>query len=569
MKRKIHVKTEFDDVELRYSTWLKMILDIMRPKNAFLVLGRATTKTTDFQAERSMDICYDMPGCYLGFVGDTYTNLLKNVVPSFIEGWNRKGWKEGLHYVIDDEPPKHFKLPYKAPTIYKHTISTHLGNFFNYISMDTPSSGAGNSYQHLFGDEAKYLEKKRIDKLFPALRGDATLFGHSPFFMGATFTTDHPNILMPGEHEWILDREKEMNKEQMKHLLNISLELNEKRVDLINASRKRNNRMIAQLEREIQRLSLAHTRLRFNSTFFYIASSFVNLDLLTLDFFKTALSALGEEEFNTSVLSFSPEVEAGQKIYVGLDLDKHVYEDGIKNDWFHQFNLGDDALVDSSALRYLNPKKGVEISLDFGDQLSLNIHQLNGEYWDTLKNLFVLAPQGSRELCDLFLDFFATHPTKKIDMYYDRSGNQYQRNNRDWANEIKRFLEYDRDGRATGWRVELKSRGMGNIEQQTEFLLARAMMQGTLKGLPKPRFDKYQCRELLSSMGIAKQVIKANAKGVRQIFKDKTSEKIALHKRPMYSTNLSDAWKYALCRREWLALLREEKIDWSAPEVVE
>ena len=52
--------------------------------------------------------------------------------------------------------------------------------------MDTPSSGAGNSYQHLFGDESKYIEKKRIDKLFPALRGPATLFGHSPYYLGAT-----------------------------------------------------------------------------------------------------------------------------------------------------------------------------------------------------------------------------------------------------------------------------------------------------------------------------------------------------------------------------------------------
>lgn len=542
----------------------------MRPKNAFLVLGRATTKTTDFQAERSMDICYDMPTSYCGFVGDTYTNLLKNVVPSFIEGWNRKGWKEGVHYVIDDEPPAHFKLPYKAPTMYKHTISTFLGNFFNYISMDTPSSGAGNSYQHLFGDEAKYLEKKRIDKLLPALRGDATLFGHSPFYMGVTFTTDHPNILMPGENEWIMDKEKEMDKMQMQYLLIISLELNAKRASLINASRKRNGTLIKKLEREIQRLAVAHTRLRQNSTFFYVASSFVNLDLLTLDFFKTALAALGEEEFNTAILSFGPEVEAGKKFYFAFDEEKHIYTDGIKDNWYHKFNIGDNADTDSSALRYCDADKPLELGVDFGDMISFVFAQTKGLDIYLLKNIFTIPEDGgSREICDLVLEFFATHRRKRIIMYYDRSGNQYQHVKRDWATEIKRFLEYDRNGAATGWTVELKSRGMGNIEQQTEFIMAKNMMQETLKGMPRLHIDKYQCRELISSMGVATQIVKSNARGERQIYKNKSSEKIPMRKRPMFSTNLSDAKKYLICRKEWLALLREERVEWSAPEVID
>ncbi|AQX08043.1 hypothetical protein [Elizabethkingia ursingii] len=572
MKQKIHVKTDFDDVELRYTTWLKMVLDLMGPKNAFLVLGRATTKTTDFQAERSMDVCYDMPTSYLGFVADTYTNLLKNVVPAFIEGWNRKGWREGTHYVIDEPPPSHFKLPYKAPTTYKHTISTHLGNLFNYISMDTPSSGAGNSYQHLFGDEAKYLEKKRIDKLFPALRGDATLFGHSPFYMGVTFTTDHPNLLMPGEHEWIMDREKDMNKEQMMYLLQISLELNEKRADLINTSRKRNNPLIKKLEKEIQKLAILHTRLRFNSTFFYVASSFVNMDLLTLDFFKTALASLGEEDFNTSVLSFKPTVESGQKFYVALDPEKHIYDDGIVKDWHYKFSLGDAAEVDSSALKYCDPNKPLEIGIDFGDMISFVIGQSKGrlDYY-LLKNIFITADKGgSREICDDFIEFFKPHKKKVLEMYYDRSGNQYQKVKRDWANEIKTFIERDSNNIPTGWKVELKSRGQGNIEQQTEFQLVNAMLQQTYFGLPRLHIDKYQCKQLISSMGVAKQIIKSNAKGVRQIFKDKSSEKLPLAKRPMFSTNMSDGAKYLLCRKEWLEKLRDvDKQEWSAPDVLD
>lgn len=569
MKQRTLVKTDADDIELRYTTWLKAILDLMKPKNAFLVLGRATGKTSDFIAERSMDVCYDMPQSYLAIIGDTYSNLLKNVVPTILEGWNRKGWKEGLHYVVDQPPPPHFQLPYKAPQMYKHTISTFLGNFFNYISMDRPSSGAGNSYQHGFGDETKYLEKRRIDKLFPAMRGDATMFGHSPYFMGVTFTTDRPNVLMPGEYEWIMEREKDMNIQQMKYLLQISLYLNDKRLKLYNATKNKSFQNIKRLEREIQNLAIDHLKLRQNSTFFYIASSFVNVDVLTLDFFKTTLAALGEEEFNTSVLSMKPSVEAGQKFYVAFDKEKHTYDDGIFEEWYFRFNTGDNAETISTALKYCDPGMPLEMGADFGDICSVVTGQTRDNTLFCLKDFYTLAPHGPRELANQILEFYKFHRRKVIKLWADRSGNANQGTGRDWVTELVRCLEFDATGAATGWKVDVKTRGWGNIPQQTEFLLARVMMQQEIRELPKIQIDKYQCRTLISSMGVAKQIVKPDAKKVRRIFKDKTSEKLPLRQRPMFSTNLSDAFKYLICRREWMDALKGNKIEWSAPEVVE
>lgn len=568
MKKKTLVKTDFKDIEVRYATWLKMIADLMQSKNQFLILGRGTGKTTDYQAERTMDICYEMPGCYIGIVGDTYTNLLKNVVPSLIEGWNRKGWVEGIHYVVDEPPPAHFKKPYKAPQTYKHTISTFLGNFFNYISMDTPSSGAGNSYQHLVGDETKYLEKKRIDRLFPALRGDSTIFGHSPYYLGVTFTTDYPNVIMPGEYDWILDREKEMDKQQMKYLLQISLELNEARADALHYARKRNKVLLEKAKRKIAKLAEMHTRLRKDSTFFYIASSFVNVDILRLDYFKTALTALGEVEFNTSILSLKPQVEAGNKFYVAFE-DKHIYDDGIDFQYYQKFNTGDDADLTSLGLRYCNSTRPLEIGIDFGDMMSMVVGQCDGKLLRVLKNFWTLAPASSAELCRLFLDFFKHHRYKVIDLYYDRSGNQYEQVGRDWALEIKRYLEQNPDGSKTGWRVNLMSRNQGNIEQQTEFMLAKAIMTSVYPTLPEIIIDKYQCRQLISSMNVAKQIVKPDKKGIRKLYKDKSSEKLPLKKRPMYSTNMSDALKYLICRKSWLSVIKDRKQEWADPGIIE
>src|SRR5690606_31256139 len=107
------------------------------------------------------------------------------------------------HYVVDKPPPAHFKKPYKSPQNYKHTLSVFNGCFVNLISMDQPSGGAGNSYQHIFGDEIKYIEFDKIKKLTPALRGYPQ-FAHSVYYRGSTFTSDMPNVA-DGEFDWILD----------------------------------------------------------------------------------------------------------------------------------------------------------------------------------------------------------------------------------------------------------------------------------------------------------------------------------------------------------------------------
>lgn len=573
MKRSIVSVQEFADVEYRFCSWPKMLADLMRPKNLFLVLGRGAGKTTDYLAERTMDICYEMPGCYLAIVGDTYTNLLKNVVPSLIEGWNRKGWVDGVHYVVDSPPPAHFKKPYKAPQTYKHTISTFTGNFFNYISMDNPSSGAGNSYQHLVGDETKYLEKKKIDRLFPALRGPATMFGSSPFFLGATFTTDYPNVVMPGEYDWLLDREKDMDVPRMRYLLKISMELNKAKADWIRYRRKRNDRLVQKTERLIQKLTVIWHTARKDSTFFYVVSSFANLQQLRLNYFETALKSLGVEEFNTSIGSMPPQVEAGKKFYVGFDEDRHVFEDGIDPNYFQRFRTGDqDAEVTSEALKYCNPDKALEMGIDFGDMMSMLIGQPNGFGENLrlflLKNIYTLAPEGSRELANKFLSFFATHRNKLVNMYYDRSGNQYANVGRDWAGELKRFIEFDEDGRRTGWTVVLMNRNQKTILQAEEFKLAKNIFQENYAKLPKMMIDKYQCRELISSMNVATQIIKQDDKGIKRLHKNKTSEKLPMSKRPLFSTNMSDAFKYLIYRTEWVKLQKNREIGMSDPELM-
>jgi hypothetical protein len=84
------------NAEFQYVNSAGMGIEVLDPQNLYVVAGRATGKTTQLIARRSIRVSKDMPGAYFAFVGDYYSNLLSNTVPSMIKGWNDFGLKEGV-----------------------------------------------------------------------------------------------------------------------------------------------------------------------------------------------------------------------------------------------------------------------------------------------------------------------------------------------------------------------------------------------------------------------------------------------------------------------------------------
>lgn len=567
MSRKTHVKIN-DDVDVRYATWFKMMVDLIAPKNFFGVAGRGTAKTEDILAERSMRICKDMPGAYFGFVSDTYVNALKNIVPTLINGWNRKSWREGIDYVIDKEPPDHFKKPYKAPKTWKHTITTRYGNHFILISMDAFTSAAGNSFQHIFGDESKYLDFEKLKKLMPALRGYPQ-FGHSIFYRGMSFTTDMPNII-EGDHDWILDREKDMDVEQIKRALKAAIILNDVRCELVNAVRAQ-DKNVANLQKQLLRWTERWHRARKDSTLFYEVSSYANLDILTPGYFVDSLKSLGIEEYKTSVITLKPNLKMGEKFYPNL-LDDHFYSEGVDIRYYEKnYDFGEMPKPSSLALKYVNHTAKIECGVDFGDQLSIVTGQSTKTTIRILKNFWTLPPESSKEIAEKFIDFYRHHKNKTLDMYYDRSGNQYSKIKKDWATELASLIENRVNGVSqSGWTVNLMSKNQRTIYHEEEYNLMRILLGEYNKNLPVVLIDKFNCRELKSSMELSRIKLAKNARtGATIIKKDKSSESIAMDKRPMQSTNMGDAGKYFFCRQAWMKEAAKRRIStMSAPEVI-
>lgn len=551
-------------VQPYFASWFSMVADWVDPKNYYGISGRATAKTTDLQAKRSMRISYNMARAYFAWVADTYENAIGNVRDGLIEGWNRNGWEEGVHYVLDERPPKHFEKPYKSPKSYKHTMSINNGCFFKIVSLAQPSSAAGNSYQHLFGDEVKYFNEDKLKKLTPAIRGEYTRFSESIYYRGRTFTTDMPNPV-EGEFDWILQQEKNMDIEQIKLIISIFVQLNECRKDYFRAVKFQDQLKLKSVQKRLVKLQGYYNRARKDSTLFMIGSTFANLEILSLGYFEDTLEGGNIEDFKTAIMSLKPGIPQGAKFYTNLGTH-HFFEDGLKLDFIDNYSLHEEFKPTAKNMRfeYYDPQLPISAGMDFGDMISMVTGQERGNYIYALKNIFAVPDENDKfvseqsftlnKVAKEFVEFYKGHKNRTLYLFYDRSGNAYQNINRDWANDTKVAIE--KAGQEIGeiWEVELMSRGQAKIDQAEEYRFMTKYLSEGIVGIPDVRIYKNFNKELKSSLEITKIKVRKNSKGETVIEKNKSSESLPYRLRPMYSTNFSDAFKYWLMRRDWRML---------------
>lgn len=86
-------------------------------------------------------------------MADTFANLTTNVLPMVFEALERKGFREGIHYIVEKQPPTftekecadlqqwlkpHFWKPYNKIISYKRTIIFFTGLNITFGSLDRP-----------------------------------------------------------------------------------------------------------------------------------------------------------------------------------------------------------------------------------------------------------------------------------------------------------------------------------------------------------------------------------------------------------------------------------------------
>jgi hypothetical protein len=246
-------------------------------------------------------------------------------------------------------------------------------------------------------------------------------------------------------------------------------------------------------------------------------------------------------------------------MFYGNLAEKHFYSDGYNYDYYDRFGLKDNITETSNGLKYIRTHEKIDAGIDFGNMISMVIGQEQWPNYRVLKDIYVLTPQYIQELANSFLAFFEPHKRKEIDLYFDRSMNTYRKQKQDLATKLKNAIEKrtTTDGitKPTGWKVNLMSIGQGNISHGEEYDLMTDLLGEKNQGLPKLMIDQFEAKEYKSSIEIAP--LEKDSKG--NIKKIKKSEKLAVRRLPMESTNMSDAGKYLLCRKKYLDIVKSRR----------
>ncbi len=112
-------------VDLQFMNWLAQFCAMIMPRKLRVIAGRGAAKTTEIQVERLIEMVYDIPGAPVAWVADTFANLTANVLPMVFEALERKGFREGIHYVVEKQPPR---LPKRSAPIFRNGSSPTSGS---------------------------------------------------------------------------------------------------------------------------------------------------------------------------------------------------------------------------------------------------------------------------------------------------------------------------------------------------------------------------------------------------------------------------------------------------------
>ncbi len=564
-KRKLRIT---NDVEVRYANWMAQLIAVMQPWSLYWIAGRASAKTVQVLAERVQEVAHDCPGAPFAWVADTYSDLHKNVIPSLIDGLSLLGWMPDVHFVINREPPREWKQRmYNVCTDWRNTMVFYTGFNFTFISLDRAAIGAGRSYVGVFGDEVKYFPEEKFTNLLKAVRGFRVKYGDSVWYRSRTLTTDMPNPNHLGEYDWILKLARQNDKQRILLALRAGFVYNDTKREYLSRLQEYNSlkadartdpavrpaladaeRQMMLARRTMERWERRWVKTRRGVSFFFISSSYVNVDILGEDWFNDEF-AEGLEGAACNILSVIPKLEASQMFYCNLSM-KNFYADGFLNEVIEQHPFGWEQ--DCTVLRYLDPGRPLEAGMDAGNMLSMVFGQQAGRVMRILKELYTLPPQNVRDLADKFLAYFKPHRRKLLKLYYDRSMNNYKRVSTDMASQIKKAIETDAEGRRTGWTVQLMSLGQGNISSNLEYRFFMDLLPGNLaRQLYTLLIDQHNCPNLKSEMEVTRTKAKVNERdNTTQIVKEKTGDKLPVHRLPRESTNLTDALKYFVLRPE-------------------
>ncbi len=513
----------------------QMTVMLIAARIIYLIWSRGTGKSTGVLSPWAVAVAESMPGGSTAIVGATYQQLLVRTLPPVIANWERMGYKRNLHYSIGRPFPKSWKVPQpKTPPLNsQNAIYWFNGHYQLLISQDREGSSNGASFQAIMGDEAKYLNKQKLDdELLPTLRGERSTFGHSPYYRSQIWTSDMPTN---AKGLWLLDKVNDMDPEIIELIIQLQFAVNK----LWYAYRQTNGKSaIAQkLKANINKITNMLTKLRKEAVYYGEANVFDNIDVLGMDYVKDMKRNMSEITYKAGILNLR-QTKNENGFYPYLDEPKHGYDafdysylDGFDYDFNNTKLINQDSRHDGD----LNQRKPLDIAMDYGDTINtLVVGQEHGREFRLLNGFFVKKPMLVKDVVYSFCDYYKYFPVKEVNFYYDHTaiGGSGTSNLTYESEVLEAFTK-------KGWEVNKIYVGKAPTHE-TKYNFWGILLQESKPELPLFRYNKTNCRTIILSMEGA-----GTKQGRKGVEKDKSTErpnnKGVFLTPPEESTHFSDA----------------------------
>ena len=431
--------------ELFFNDMQSRVLQLM-PKTLVCEWGRGTGKGV-VEAGRILYAVQHMPGSCLGMVAPSVKRCQTNILPSALVHLEEWGYKRDVHYIVGKKPWKalHWQDPHFQPMNWENTVAFYNGSYLNIISQDRSGTSNSLSLDHVFIDEAKFIDWEQLNnETLPANRGNKQLFGDCCLHHGLTITSD---TSATKKGSWFMSWEKKQDKELVATMETVIVHLHSIR-----------NKLAAHPERydyymkEVQKYEKILKSLRSYALVYSRCSSIQNLAVLGEDFIKQMKRDLPKMTFQTSIMCMHVGI-AQDGFYSGLDEDRNFY------------TAPNTSFLDNLQYKFDKRKDKVDCRTDgdiedglpliIGCDANANINCLvtgqvgSDQKLRVLKSFYVKYERKLPELTQDFCDYYKYLKSKRVIFYYDATfvGNSYATHTEDFYQIISRIL------RKNGWLV--------------------------------------------------------------------------------------------------------------------
>lgn len=422
-------KVYFNDVQRR--------VQLIGARTNVIVAGRRTGKTDSIGSVFVMRNMQRMPGSGGGIIVPTFKHGLTNTIPGMLAAWERWGYREGIHWVIGKQPPKHFADPITRPRENEHILYYCNGSFAYILSQDRAYSANSLTLSWLLGDEARFLNYEKLkSETFPALGGIRSYFGKKSCWNSQMFMSDMPQTQ---KGSWFLHYRELMDPELIQVIEGTVYEI-WKVKSRIREMRSNGVTPPAYLRNYLRTMDRNLNRLRSQAVYYKEYSSIENLALLGEDYIRKMKRDLTPKTFQTSILCRRLGI-AKDGFYSNMR-EHHKYDASdlsYLEERFYQNNFS--SVMDSRSDADVNPDAPICIGMDYNANINWIVagqpdrisRRLN-----VIKSFYTKYERKIPELVSDFCTYYAFHRCKRVIFYFDATalGSNYAVNDIDFRRVV-------------------------------------------------------------------------------------------------------------------------------------